>query len=366
MTTTDSAQNNFEPQNLATSTPVFEKPHFVLVVDDDPSILSVAIDALTPAGYRCLTARSAKQALVTLQDPNYIFDLMISDVLMSGMNGIDLMKEAVELLPDLPVIIMSGTSEVETPVQALRAGSADYLIKPFDYDELLNCVTRTLARKTTTNERTRAETETASWQTAARAFALSLDARDKETEGHAERVVAYSVRLGQEMGLSKHDLICLELGARLHDIGKIAVPDHVLKKPARLTPKEWQKMRVHPAKGQEMVRNMGLPEASALVVGQHHERWDGGGYPLGLQQEEISLSARVFSVADTFDAITSDRVYRRGRPYQDALEELLKFSGTQFDPQVVEAFARIDPDEWEALRSKCPSESVKEQHAIAC
>lgn len=366
MTTNNLAQNNFEPQHLATATAASEKPHFVLVVDDDPAILSIAIDALTPAGYHCLTARSAKQALVTLQDPNYRFDLMISDALMSGMNGIDLMKLAVALLPDLPVIIMSGTTAVETPVQALRAGSADYLIKPFDYHELLNCVSRTLARKTTTNERARAETETANWQTAARAFALSLDARDKETEGHAERVVAYSVRLGQEMNLSRRELVSLELGARLHDIGKIAVPDQVLKKPARLTPAEWGKMRGHPAKGQEMVRNMGLPEATALVVGQHHERWDGGGYPLGLQQEEISLGARVFSVADTFDAITSDRVYRRGRPYHHALAELLKFSGTQFDPQVVAAFARIDPDEWEALRSKCPSETVSEQHAIAC
>lgn len=366
MTTTSSAQENSEPQNLGRSTPVFEKPHFVLVVDDDPCILSIATDALAPAGYHCLTARSAKEALLTLQNPDYIFDLMITDVMMTGMNGIDLMKQAVDLLPNLPVIIMSGTSEVETPVQALRAGSADYLIKPFDYDELLNCVTRTLARKTSTNERSRAETETANWQTAARAFALSLDARDKETEGHAERVVAYSVRLGKELGLSRRELISLELGARLHDIGKIAVPDHVLKKPAPLTPEEWEKMRVHPAKGQEMVRNMGLPEASALVVGQHHEHWDGRGYPLGLKGEEISLGARAFSVADTFDAITSDRVYRRGRPYQDALEEILKFSGTQFDPQVVEAFARVEPDEWEALRSKCPSETVKEQHAIAC
>jgi response regulator RpfG family c-di-GMP phosphodiesterase len=350
------------PSTLAPTTSFLTNRRFVLIVDDDTAVLSIAVDILSNAGYQCLTARSASQALITLKNPDYRFDVMISDVVMSGMNGIDLMKHAVQLLPDLPVIIMSGASEVQTPVEALRAGSADYLIKPFDHDELLNCVSRTLTKKTDSTARSQAQSQAANWQTAAKAFALSLDARDKETEGHAERVVAYSVRLGQQLGLSSYDLILVELGARLHDIGKIAVPDHVLKKPAPLNEDEWKKMRLHPAKGQEMVLSMGLPEASALIVGQHHEQWNGTGYPLGLKQEEISIGARIFSVVDTFDAITSDRVYRRGRPYQDALEEILKFSGTQFDPAVVDAFAQVEPEEWEALRRQCPSQ----QHAIAC
>lgn len=366
MSTNRTSQSHFPQQHLAPSAPVFEEPRFVLIVDGDPCILNIAIDVLTTAGYNCLTARSAGEALIALKNPGYSFHLMISDVKMSGMSGIDLMNHAHEFLPDLPVIIMSGTSEIETPIEALRAGSADYLVKPLDYHELLNAVSRTITRKTTTSERTHAETEAANWQTAARAFALSLDARDKETEGHAERVVAYSIRLGQELRLSSYDLISLELGARLHDIGKIAVPDHVLKKPAPLTHEEWDKMRIHPAKGQQMLRHMGLPEDAALIVGQHHEQWNGSGYPLGLKEEEISLGARVFAVADTFDAITSDRVYRRGRPYQDALEEILKFSGIQFDPQVVEAFARVDPQEWAILRSQYPSDTVKEPEAIAC
>jgi putative nucleotidyltransferase with HDIG domain len=350
MTTTNASQTN--------------RARFILLVDDEPFVLSVAVNILCAAGYECLIARSASQALIILRNPDYIFDLMITDLTMSGMNGIDLMKHAIQLLPDVPVIIMSGASEVQTAVEALRAGAADYLVKPFDQNELVNCVSRTLTKKTLPS--IGADDEARNWQTVARAFALALDARDKETEGHAERVVAYSVRLGQELGLSSYDLILVELGARLHDIGKIAVPDHVLKKPAPLTDEEWVQMRLHPAKGQEMVRNMRLPEASALIVGQHHEQWNGSGYPLGLKQEEISIGARIFSVVDTFDAITSDRVYRRGRPYQDALEEILKFSGIQFDPTVVEAFARIEPEEWIALRSKCPSESSSQQHAIAC
>src|SRR5215207_4524220 len=331
-----------------------EKQHVLLVVDDEPAVLSMATDALSSAGYQCLTARSASQALITLNNPNYIFDLMICDVLMSGMNGIDLMKHASQIFANLPVIAMSGTSEIQIAVEAHRAGAADYLIKPFGQADLIQAVSRTITRQATVAHGHK-ETNAHDWDTAARAFALALDARDKETEGHAERVVAFSVRLGRELAMSGSDLIALELGARLHDIGKIAVPDHVLKKPAPLTDDEWAIMRIHPVKGQEMVRAMKerLPDRAALIVGQHHEQWNGEGYPLGLKGDEICLGARVFAVADTFDAITSDRVYRRGRRYQDALEEILAFSGIQFDPLVVGAFARIDPADWERLRNQC-------------
>lgn len=332
--------------------PTAEKQHVLLVVDDEPTVLTMATNALNGAGYQCLTARSASQALITLNNPNYTFDLMICDVLMSGMNGIDLMKHASQIFANLPVIVMSGTSEIQIAVEAHRAGAADYLIKPFGQADLIQAVSRTITRQATV---TRTESNAHDWDTAARAFALALDARDKETEGHAERVLAFSVRLGRELGLSGSDLIALELGARLHDIGKIAVPDHVLKKPAPLTEDEWAIMRIHPAKGQEMVRAMKerLPEGAALIVGQHHEQWNGGGYPLGLKEDQICLGARIFAVADTFDAITSDRVYRRGRRYQDALEEILAFSGIQFDPAVVDAFARIDATDWERLRNQC-------------
>jgi response regulator RpfG family c-di-GMP phosphodiesterase len=345
-TTATSRQLAKDVSVIAGSTEV--KQHVLLLVDDDASLLITATDTLKAAGYQCLTARSASQALITLKNPHYIFDLMISDVLMSGMSGIDLMKHAAQILPSLKVIVMSGTAEIQIAVEAHRAGAADYLIKPFDQQDLIDAVSRTITRQATT-----APADAHDWNTAAKAFALSLDARDKETEGHAERVVAFSVRLGQELAMSGYDLISLELGARLHDIGKIAVPDSVLKKPGPLTEEEWTKMRLHPVKGQEMVRSMGLPETAALIVGQHHERWDGTGYPQGLKGDQISLGARIFAVADTFDAITSHRIYRRGRPYQAAREEILTFSGIQFDPSVVAAFTRIDPTEWERLRSQC-------------
>ncbi len=329
-----------------------EKQHVLLVVDDEPAVLRMAIEALSVAGYQCLTARSSGQALITLNNPNYIFDLLISDVLMNGMSGIDLIKQALRIIPEMPVIAMSGTAEIEVAVEAHRAGAADYLIKPFNSEDLVNAVSRTLTRCTPSPQ---PQTPVESWNVLARAFALALNARDKETDGHADRVVSFSVRLGQELGVFGSDLIALALGARLHDIGKIAVPDSVLKKAAPLTEDEWVEMRVHPVIGEQMVRAMEgrLPEAAALIVGQHHERWDGQGYPLGLKGDEICLGARIFKVADTFDAITSDRVYRMAQPYQAALEELLKYKAIEFDPAVVDAFTQINPSEWECLRRQC-------------
>jgi response regulator RpfG family c-di-GMP phosphodiesterase len=338
----------------------------VLIVDDDPAILQVTEQALTFSGYQCVKARSAEQALIALNSTQNDFDLMLTDVGMGGMSGIDLMRRALEIMPGLTVIIMSGATEVETPIQAHRAGSADYLTKPFDSDDLLNCVTEVLLKKERADEEKRCALEQAIRETAERAFSLSLDARDKETEGHTERVVAFSRRLGQELGLSESEMVSLELGAHLHDIGKIAVPDHVLKKPHPLTEEEWVKMRLHPGKGQDMVQRMNLPEGAALVVGQHHERWDGAGYPKGLSGKDIYIGARVFSVIDTFDAITSHRCYRRGRPYEVALAEIVQHSGSQFDPAVVEAFKKIDPADWDEIRSKCPEDVILGENIIAC
>lgn len=195
------------------------------------------------------------------------------------------------------------------------------------------------------------------WLTAADALMAALVARDDETSGHAERVVSFSLRLGREVGLSPRDMIALELGARLHDVGKIGVPDSILHKPAQLDTEEWQKMRQHPARGEQMVRKLKLPEGAALVVGQHHEQWDGTGYPNHLAGEEIFLPARVFAVIDAFDAITSDRVYRAGAPYEEALRRITAASGTQFDPLVVVAFTRIDSGEWDRMRIACAHEN---------
>jgi putative nucleotidyltransferase with HDIG domain len=192
-----------------------------------------------------------------------------------------------------------------------------------------------------------------------------LNVRDKETEGHAERVIQYSQRLGREMNLSNSDMLALELGARLHDIGKIGVPDHILKKPQKLTDDEWKIMHQHPAIGEQMVLSAQLPPDAAAIVGQHHERWDGSGYPKRLRGDQIHIGARVFAVVDAFDAITSNRCYRLGSDYGVALTEIRKHSGTQFDPDVVAAFTRIDEAEWHTIRLRCPSDAFPEAKLVA-
>src|SRR5258708_8402621 len=187
------------------------------------------------------------------------------------------------------------------------------------------------------------------YRTTLKALTAALETRDSETHGHSERVVTYSLRLGREYGLDSERMKALEFGSLLHDIGKIGVPDAILRKPAKLTEEEWVRMREHPMHGQQILRGIKFLEGAAKVVAQHHEKWDGSGYPLGLKTEEIDICARIFSVADAFDAITSDRVYRRGKSYEAAAQELDDWAGRQFDPKVVKAFHRVPKEDWEEL-----------------
>jgi HD-GYP domain-containing protein (c-di-GMP phosphodiesterase class II) len=182
------------------------------------------------------------------------------------------------------------------------------------------------------------------------ALAATLGLRDAETKGHSERVVRFSCVLGRELGLDHSQMRSLEYGALLHDIGKIGVPDVILRKPGSLTTQEWARMREHPLLGWRILTGVGFLESASLIVLQHHERWDGRGYPYGLKGTDIDRNARIFAVADAFDAMTSDRVYRAGRAVADATEELKRRAGQQFDPEVVECFTRIPQREWELAR----------------
>lgn len=185
-----------------------------------------------------------------------------------------------------------------------------------------------------------------------RAMIIALDARDLETRGHSDRVVKYSLRLGREMGLDTMQLNDLEFGALLHDIGKINIPDEILRKPDKLNAEEWTKMRNHPQHGERILKDIPFLDGARRVVSQHHEKWDGSGYPLGLKGDQIDLGARIFSVVDAFDAMMSDRVYRKGRTYGAAANELREYAGTQFDPAVVNAFLNIPESEWSELQGQ--------------
>jgi putative two-component system response regulator len=340
----------------------------VLIADDEPEIRNVLSDLLSPS-HDCTTVGSAEEALARLRD--YGYDLVISDIMMGGMSGLELIPRVLEMSHDTVVIMISGVQTVESAINALRAGAFDYVMKPFDLQHVEAAVARALEHQHLRAEKRRYETyleevvgrRTAeldealrslggAYRSTLKSLTAALEARDSETHGHSERVVNFSLRLGRELELDEEGLRSLEFGSLLHDIGKIGVPDAILRKPSALDEAEWVRMREHPLHGQKILSGIRFLEGAARVVAQHHERWDGTGYPLGLRGTQIDLNARIFSVADAFDAITSDRVYRRGRSYEDAVAELDAFSGRQFDPKVVEAFRRVPREEWDDIRRR--------------
>lgn len=337
----------------------------ILIVDDEVEITEILADLLSEE-YQCLKAGSAEDALARLREGE--FQLVISDITMPGMSGLEMIPHVKEISPQTVVVMISGMQTVESAIGALRRGAFDYLMKPFDLRQVEAVVKRALEHyelvvakqryenhleelvKQRTAELDRAlNSLEAAYRSTLKALTAALETRDSETHGHSERVVSYSLRLGREYGLSPEEMKALEFGALLHDIGKIGVPDSILRKPAKLTEEEWVRMREHPMHGQQILRGIEFLQGAARVVAQHHEQWNGTGYPLGLRNEEIDICARIFSVADAFDAITSDRVYRRGKPYEAAAQELDDWAGRQFDPKVVEAFHRVPKDDWEEL-----------------
>lgn len=337
----------------------------ILIVDDERGINEVLFDLLSE-DYDCVSASSAEEALGHLQ--NAEFELVISDITMPGMSGLDMLPHAKEIAPNTIVVMISGMQTVESAIGALRLGAFDYLMKPFDLRQVEAVVKRALEhrylivakqqyenhledlveQRTSELDRALGSLEEA-YRSTLKALTTALETRDSETHGHSERVVSYSLRLGREYGLDESQLKSLEFGSLLHDIGKIGVPDSILRKPAKLTEDEWVRMREHPLHGQQILRGIEFLEGAARVVAQHHEKWDGSGYPLGLKDNDIDLCARIFAVADAYDAMTSDRVYRRGKSYEMAAKELDDWAGRQFDPKVVEAFHRVPKSDWEEL-----------------
>ncbi len=343
-------------------------PPRILIVDDEREITEILADLLSE-DYECLKAGSAEDALNCLRDGQ--FQLVISDITMPGMSGLDMIPHVKQLNPDTVVVMISGMQTVESAIGALRLGAFDYLMKPFDlrqveavvkraleYHELVvakrryeNHLEELVEQRTVELDRALNSLEGA-YRSTLKALTAALETRDSETHGHSERVVSYSLRLGREYGLNSEQMKSLEFGALLHDIGKIGVPDSILRKPAKLTEEEWVRMREHPLHGQQILRGIEFLQGAARVVAQHHEQWDGSGYPVGLRGEDIDVCARIFAVADAFDAITSDRVYRRGKTYEAAAQELDDWAGRQFDPKVVEAFHRVPKEDWEELHRR--------------
>ena len=345
----------------------------ILVVDDDPAIREVLREGLGDCGYSCETATNGQEALAMLRSNG--FQLVVSDVDMPVMDGVSLLREVKALRPDTEIIMLTGLVDLDTAIQAIRMGASDYLTKPFNLEQVRITVERALEKQrlvlenreyranleTKVAERTAALTQKTrevedlflrlneSYQTTLEALATALDARDAETLGHSVRVGAYTVAVAQRMGVCDPALTDIYRGALLHDVGKIGIPDSILLKPGKLTAAEWQEMRKHPEIGARMLSGIRFLEGAIPIVLCHQERYDGKGYPSRLKGEEIPIGARIFAVVDTLDAMTSDRPYRKALPYERARAEIIEFSGTQFDPKVVEVFLAIPESEWAAI-----------------
>ena len=338
----------------------------ILVVDDDPRLREVVRRLLGHAGYDVSDAESAEQAMDRLQARR--FGLVLSDVHMPGRNGMALAAEIRSQFPATAVIMLTGDHDSSAVVASMRAGAIDYLMKPVTRDVLGRAVERGLAwhRKELASHRTRqsldrmlarrerqiaraiADLDTAS-ATSVEALLRALNLHDPDGHGHATRVAVTSVALARHLGLAGPDLCAIRQASLLHDIGKVAIGEAVLRKPAALDGGEYDMVRQHPERGYEVLRHVPFLAEAAAIVRAHHEHFDGHGYARGLAAEEIPFGARIISLADTFDALAHDRPYRRAAGIDAATREIVRCRGRQFDPVVVDAFFALRAGEPSAV-----------------
>ncbi len=342
----------------------------VLIVDDEAYIRAVVSAMLEQAGFAVVAASDGNQALGYLERQGP-FDLILSDIMMQGMDGITLLERVHAHHAETPMIMVTAVHDVAVAMAAIRKGAYDYLLKPFERDQLLSTVNRALQFRQLTEQnsvyRSQLESLVAartemlnkamsdlerSYDITLEALGDALDLKDTETEGHSKRVTAYTIALARAMGLSPQELRIVARGAFLHDVGKMAIPDAILLKPGRLSLEEQATMREHCLRGYQMLRKIPFLQEAAEIVFSHQEHYDGSGYPRRLKRNEIPLGARIFAVADALDAITSDRPYRRANSFSAARREIQSCSGSQFDPKVIEVFLEMPNQLWEDLRAE--------------
>lgn len=338
----------------------------ILIVDDEDAIRNLFVEALNELGYDCDVARNGLECLEKFyRVRNY--DVVLLDVQMPELNGIETLKKLKSYSPDLSVIMVSASREIENVRVALKEGAYDYVFKPFNVVDVDAVIRRALERanliKANKDYQKNLERKVADqtrelvklYSGTLEAMILALDLRERETGHHSYRVTEYALNLGRHLALDESQLSVIAKGALLHDIGKIGVPDNILLKPDSLTDEEWHLMKQHAQLGYELLNKIEFLEESSLIVYTHHERYDGNGYPQGLAGDEIPLGARIFSVVDAFDAMTSKRVYKKAMPFEEAVERIRESSGTQFDPVVVDTFVNVPVDEWKNIRKKVAS-----------
>lgn len=322
----------------------------ILAVDDQTIIADMVALWLQESGYDCDVAASAREALVLLGQNKY--DLMITDLMMPDMSGIELMTLAKEKFPNLAVLMATGVDDRKTAIQAIQLGAYGYIIKPFSLNEFLINVANALERSRLTREsrdcrqilEDEVRARTAEVRRREEEIALRLISaaghRDEETGEHIKRIGLYSVVIASDLGWDEEKIEHLRVGAPMHDVGKIGIPDRILRKPGRLSAAEYEVIKQHPRIGAGILGGSQIPllQTATDIALCHHEKWDGTGYPAGLRGREIPEAARVVAIADVYDALSNDRVYRAMYPGKEVLEIMNRKKGSHFDPEILDCF----------------------------
>ncbi|MBW1808631.1 MAG: response regulator [Deltaproteobacteria bacterium] len=323
----------------------------VLIVDDEDVVCLVLKETLAE-DFALAVVNSAEEAVPYLV--NNPPDVMVVDKNLPGMSGIQLLKQVKQLNPETEVIVITGYASLESSIEALREGAYDYLVKPFDDLIIVNeKVIKAAEKHELTSERRQLMEQILASNSELRqaheqlsnaylqtltSMITALEARDAYTRGHSDRVAEYSELIARQLGIGGDHLRNLVDGARLHDVGKIGIREQVLNKTGKLTDEEYEHIKTHPSIGAEIIGQMEAYAHLVPMIKHHHERFDGRGYPDGSAGDEIPFDARIIAVADTFDAMTSERSYRKPRPYGDAIRIIREVSGSQLDPTAVGAF----------------------------
>jgi response regulator RpfG family c-di-GMP phosphodiesterase/signal transduction histidine kinase len=324
----------------------------ILCIDDNPEVLKL-MKMLLADEFDLELMTSAEQGLRFLREKNP--DLVLCDVMMPGMDGHAFARavKSDESLKHIPIILVTARTGAEMLNEGIQAGADDYISKPFDSTELKARIRSQLrlrqmeSEMALMNKNLRMRTsdlvdqQRSLFLSTVKSLASAIDAKDEYTRHHSTRVTDFSLKIAAKMGFSEKELSELELAAVLHDVGKIAVPESILNKPGRLSDEEFKLIKEHPVRGEAILSPVIELKEIGRVVRAHHERYDGNGYPDRLKGREIPLGARIMSIADTYDSITSERPYRKAASHRYAIKEIISCSGTQFDPEVVENFLEI-------------------------
>ncbi len=326
----------------------------VLLVEDDIAYGKMLKEAIEHYDYRVYLTHSGTGALDLIRQ--HPVDIVISDVYLPGFSGIELASRLTEMYLDIPVVLITAIHDLSLVKKALTNGVTDYIFKPLKLEELPVVIERNLQRKKLESQRMQ-ENKAEILFKALKALMRALDAKDPYTSGHSQRVVRLAMLMADELELDTEERYTLQLAAYLHDIGKIGMPDSILKKSESLKDYELNKAKDHPEVGSQIIGEIEELTEVASIVRHHHERYDGTGYPDGLKGKAIPFFSRILAILDAYEALVSDRVYRKAVSKEEALKEIEKSAGTQFDPELVEIFLRVMRKNREANIAPHPEKS---------